>query len=790
MLGFNPDFEVLSQLTDQSNSVLGAARQKAIALSHTAIEPEHLLSALLDVASVADLLQQSGINLDQLSPIAEARMRPSRANLEPTLSDRTKASAAKALAFAKANNVAFIDPSALLIGVLEDPRIAQEIHKANINLQPLKSNIAASLATTNQQIVNDNSQGANPEHKSPKSALQQFTNDLVEEAKAGKVDPVIARDQEINRTMQILTRRSKNNPVLIGEAGVGKTAVAEGLALRIAQGNVPPLLKDKRILSLDLMSVIAGASHRGEFEERLKSITSELEKSDGRDILFIDELHTLIGTGGGGSLDASNILKPPLSRGRIQVIGTTTIQEWRRKIEPDPAFERRFQKVTIEEPSEDQAVQILKGIKGKYETHHQVSIPDDTIVEAVKLSKRYITDRFLPDKAIDLIDEAASSLHLNNTGNAVTTDLLRDIVSQWTGIPVGKLTENEIDVLVHLEDHLHERLIDQEDAVHTVAEAIRRNRAGLKNPKRPIGSFIFLGPTGVGKTETAKTLAETLFGNEDMMIRLDMSEYMEKNASARMIGAPPGYVGYEEGGQLTEAVRKKPYSVILFDEIEKGHPDVFNLFLQILEDGRLTDSKGHTVDFRNAIIICTSNVGTELIQEHLPKDKLKNGVMDALLKHFRPEFVNRFDEIVIFDPLKAEDMIKIVGIMLKNVSKLIGEQQVQLTVTETAQNVLAQLGFDPVYGARPLRRVLQDKIENTIANYIISGALKAGDTVVVDTDTNNNFTFIRQNSTSTNVANNSGHQPAAAPFAPPPPPPPDIPIVDPNTPPQTMAASG
>jgi len=716
-------------------------------------------------------------------------MRPSRANLEPTLSDRTKAAAAKAIAFAKANNISFIDPSALLIGVLEDPRIAEGVQKANINLQPLKGNIAGALASTNEQIVSDNASGQPAEHKSTKSALQEYTTDLVEEAKAGKVDPVIARDTEINRTMQILTRRSKNNPVLIGEAGVGKTAVAEGLALKIAQGNVPPLLKDKRILSLDLMSVIAGASHRGEFEERLKAITNELEKSDGRDILFIDELHTLIGTGGGGSLDASNILKPPLSRGRIQVIGTTTIQEWRRKIEPDPAFERRFQKVTIEEPTEEQAIEILKGIKSKYEQHHQVTIPDEAITEAVKLSKRYITDRFLPDKAIDLIDEAASSLHLNNTGNVVTADLLRDIVSQWTGIPVGKLTENEIDVLIHLEDHLHERLIDQEDAVHSVAEAIRRNRAGLKNPKRPIGSFIFLGPTGVGKTETAKTLAETLFGSEDMMIRLDMSEYMEKNASARMIGAPPGYVGYEEGGQLTEAVRKKPYSVILFDEIEKGHPDVFNLFLQILEDGRLTDSKGHTVDFRNAIIICTSNVGTELIQENLSKDKLKDGVMDALLKHFRPEFINRFDEIVIFDPLRAEDMIKIVGIMLKNVSKLIGEQQVQLTVTDKAQNILAELGFDPVYGARPLRRVMQDKIENTIANYIISGAVKSGDAVIVDADQVNNFVFKRQASV-TDSRVNAGRPAAPAPFAPPPVTPPETPVIDPNAVPQTMAASG
>mgnify|MGYP001558225534 CR=1 FL=1 len=776
--GFNPDFEVLSQLSDQTNSVLAAARQQAINLAQDTIEPELILAALLDVAGIDQALGEAGIDQTVLQKITKNNKRGS-ATGEPRLSDRTKTALGNALSFAKANNVAIVDPLGLLVGVLSEAEIAKKLSKEKIDLEPLKGKVGAILAEQSASAsASPTTNDLRPATNQSKSALSQYTSDLTAEAKAGKIDPVIARDTEIDRVMQILTRRTKNNPVLIGEAGVGKTAVAEGLALKLAQGTVPEILKNKKILALDLMSVIAGASHRGEFEQRLKNAINEVEKSAGQIILFIDELPTLIGAGAGGSgtLDASNILKPPLSKGRLQVIGATTVQEWRRKIEPDPAFERRFQKVTINEPNEEQATRILQGIKSKYEKHHGVKIPDTVIGEAVKLSKRYITDRFLPDKAIDLIDEAASSLHLKNSGTEVTPELVRNIVSQWTGIPVGRLTQDEMQTLLHLEDKLHERLVDQEDAVRTIAEAIRRNRAGLKNPKRPIGSFIFLGPTGVGKTETAKTLAENLFGDEEMMIRLDMSEYMEKNASARMIGAPPGYIGYEEGGQLTEAVRKKPYSVILFDEIEKAHADIFNLFLQILEDGRLTDGKGRTVDFKNAIIICTSNIGTELIQKNSSAPDIKSRIMEALLKQFRPEFVNRFDDIIIYRSLRPEDMAKIVELMLVSVGKMLAEQGLGLQATPAAKQLLAQIGFDPVYGARPLRRAIQERVENPIANYLIGGNLKRGDSAVVDVGAAQNFIFRRMPSPTpkpnpqslTPNANNPTPNPTAvAPFAPP-----------------------
>jgi len=803
--GFNPDFEVLSKLSDQTSSVLAAARQQAVSLTQEAIEPELILRSLLDVAGIGQALSTTGIDRNLLLSITEKATRSGHSTAEPRLSERAKEAISAALAFAKANNVAIVDPLALLVGTLGEQEMAKALKKEKIDIEPLKSNIAAALAeqsaSASSAVSSDVRRQTSDEKK---SALSQYTTDLTAEAKAGKIDPVLCRDDEISRVMQILTRRTKNNPVLIGEAGVGKTAVAEGLALQIAQGKVPALLQNKKILSLDLMSVIAGASHRGEFEQRLKNVINEVEKSAGQIILLIDEMHTLIGAGAGGSgtLDASNILKLPLAKGRLQVVGITTIQEWRRKIEPDPAFERRFQKVQINEPTVEQAMQIVKGVKSKYEEHHGVKIPDEVIDEAVKLSKRYITDRYLPDKAIDLIDEAASSLHLRNSTDAVTPELIRQIVSQWTGIPVGRLTEDETQTLIHLEDKLHERLVDQEEAVRTIAEAIRRNRAGLKNPKRPIGSFIFLGPTGVGKTETAKTLAENLFGDEEMMIRLDMSEYMEKNASARMIGAPPGYIGYEEGGQLTEAVRKKPYSVILFDEIEKAHVDIFNLFLQILEDGRLTDGKGRTVDFRNAIIICTSNVGTELIQQNVGSTDIKKKIMDALLQRFRPEFVNRFDEIVVYGPLRPKDIAKIVELMIASVGKMLTEQGIGLQATPAAKQLLSQIGYDPVYGARPLRRAIQDRIENPIASYMISGALKKGDTALVDVGAAQTFIFRRiansvqgsgfrvqeQPPSTDNRIPNTISTPAA-PFAPPKAPEPK-PEPPPATNDQTMTASG
>ena len=695
-------------------------------------------------------------------------------------------------------------------------------------------------------------------------ALEKYSTDLTERARKGKLDPVIGRDEEVRRIMQVLNRRTKNNPVLIGEPGVGKTAIIEGLAQRIVRGDVPESLKDVKLISLDLGALVAGAKYRGEFEERLKAVLKEVEDSNGEIVMFIDELHTVVGAGATeGSMDAGNLLKPMLARGVLRTIGATTINEYRKYIEKDPALERRFQPVLVEEPSVEDTISILRGLKEKYEVHHGIRILDSAIIEAAKLSDRYITDRFLPDKAIDLIDEAASSLRIQidsmpeeidamtrqkmqleierealkkeeneesrakieNINNKVAdlqgkidilqaqwekekssitseadikdqinkinieieeaernTDLQRaaelkygkllelqkqlkacenkektenkllkeeveasdidEVVSKWTGIPVTKLVESEMDKLLHMEDVLHKRLIGQEEAVDTVSDAIRRARSGLKDPKRPIGTFLFLGPTGVGKTELAKSLAEFMFNDEDALIRIDMSEYMEKHNVARLVGAPPGYVGYEEGGQLTEAVRRKPYSVVLFDEIEKAHPDVFNIMLQIFDDGRLTDSKGRTIDFKNTLIIMTSNIGSDIILENTLNSMVspekfndtKEQVLEVLRQKFKPEFLNRIDETIFFKALNLQQLSKIVDIQMNYLKNLLKEQELTFEISNDAKEYLATQGFNPVYGARPLKRVIRQLVENPLSKKILAQEFVKGDNIKIDID--------------------------------------------------------
>jgi ATP-dependent Clp protease ATP-binding subunit ClpC len=634
--------------------------------------------------------------------------------------------------------------------------------------------------------------------------LNQFGRDLTELATEGKLDPVVGREKEIERVIQVLTRRTKNNPCLIGEPGVGKTAVVEGLAQKIIEQDIPEILKDKRVVNLDMASLVAGTKFRGEFEERLKKVMNEIKQASNV-ILFIDEMHTIIGAGAAeGAIDASNILKPALARGEIQTIGATTLDEYRKHVEKDPALERRFQPITVDEPNVEDTIEILKGLRDRYEAHHRVKISDEALEAAAKLSSRYITDRFLPDKAIDLIDEAASRVRLKTMttppelremedeleairkekdaairaqefekaadlrdkeqefkakvgklkerwqkdhkldNSTVTEDDISQIVASWTGIPVKRLAEEESERLLNMEEILHNRVIGQDEAVVAIARAIRRAHAGLKDPARPIGSFIFLGPTGVGKTELARALADAMFGDEDAMIRLDMSEYMEKFAVSRMVGAPPGYVGYDEGGELTEKVRRKPYSVVLFDEIEKAHPDVFNILLQILEDGRLTDSKGRTVDFRNTILIMTSNVGANLIQkpkilgfapvqeEEKNYAEMKDRVLDELKRTFRPEFLNRVDETIVFHSLNEEHIRAIVTLMINEVNTRLSEKDISIDVTDKAKDLLAKEGYDPMYGARPLRRVIQKRIEDRLSEELLKRNISTGDVVLID----------------------------------------------------------
>ena len=798
---------IFGKYTKKAEKALLYAKESAQSLGHSYIGTEHLLWGLAKegtgvAASVLMLHNVSAENIGE--KIIELIGRGEGSNTALSYTPRTKRVLELSYAETRRMGQNFIGTEHILIGMMrEGESVAVRIlSELGVDIRKVYENVVAMLSEDTPMAVNANKPRA-IEVETP--TLDQFSRDLTVLVRDGKVDPVIGRDKEIERVIQILSRRTKNNPCLIGEPGVGKTAICEGLAQKIVEGNVPETLKDKRVVTLDLSSMVAGAKYRGEFEDRLKKSIEEIRNA-GNVILFIDEMHTIVGAGAAeGAIDAANILKPLLARGEIQIIGATTLNEYRKHIEKDAALERRFQPIIIGEPTEEEAINILKGIRDKYEAHHQVKITDKAIDAAVRLSARYISDRFLPDKAIDLIDEASSKVRLqsftappdlkdlerrieelhqmkedaivsqeyeraasfrddenrlkeelNSRMEAwkmknqqdtlvVSEEEIAGIICSWTGIPVARLAQEESERLRNLESVLHQRVIGQEDAVRAVARAIRRGRVGLKDPKRPVGSFIFSGPTGVGKTELSKALAEALFGEESQMIRIDMSEYMEKHNVSRLVGSPPGYVGYDEGGQLTEKVRRKPYTVVLFDEIEKAHPDVFNMLLQILDEGRLTDSTGRTVDFRNTVIIMTSNVGAREIvdpkrlgfgniEENAARDyeDMKKNVMGELKKTFRPEFLNRIDEILVFHPLDREEIKQIADLMLREVSKRMRNNNIIITYTDAVKDYVASKGFDKTYGARPLKRSIQEIIEDKFAEEILDGHIKDGDTVSVD----------------------------------------------------------
>lgn len=794
---------MFGRFTERAQKVLALAQEEAIRLGHNNIGTEHILLGLVREGEgiAAKALYALGLGSDKIQKEVE-NLIGRGSEIAQTIHYTPRAKKVIELSMDEARKLghSYVGTEHVLLGLIrEGEGVAARV----------LSNLGVSLNKARQQVLqllgsneSGGHQGAAATNASTPT-LDSLARDLTAIAREGSLDPVIGRSKEIQRVIEVLSRRTKNNPVLIGEPGVGKTAIAEGLAQQIINNEVPETLRDKRVMTLDMGTVVAGTKYRGEFEDRLKKVMDEIRQA-GNIILFIDELHTLIGAGGAeGAIDASNILKPSLARGELQCIGATTLDEYRKYIEKDAALERRFQPIQVDEPTIDESIQILKGLRDRYEAHHRVSITDDAIDAAVKLSDRYISDRFLPDKAIDLIDEAGSKVRLRSyttppnlkelevkldevrkekdasvqsqefekaaslrdteqrlreqleetkktwkekqgqENSEVTVDDIAHVVAAWTGIPVTKLAQTETDKLLNMEALLHDRVIGQEEAVKAVSKAVRRARAGLKDPKRPIGSFIFLGPTGVGKTELARALAESIFGDEEAMIRIDMSEYMERHSTSRLVGSPPGYVGYEEGGQLTEKVRRKPYSVVLLDEIEKAHPDVFNILLQVLEDGRLTDSKGRTVDFRNTILIMTSNVGASALKmnkyvgfniqdEGQDYKDMKGKVLEELKRAFRPEFLNRIDETIVFHSLEKKHLTEIVTLMANQLIARLKEQEIDLELTDAAKEKIAKEGYDPEYGARPIRRALQKYVEDYLSEELLKGNIKKGEKIVLD----------------------------------------------------------
>ncbi|MCM2978637.1 ATP-dependent protease ATP-binding subunit ClpC [Priestia aryabhattai] len=797
---------MFGRFTERAQKVLALAQEEALRLGHNNIGTEHILLGIVREGEgiAAKALSALGLSTEKIQKEVEALIGRGQ-ELTQTIHYTPRAKKVIELSMDEARKLghSYVGTEHILLGLIREGEgvAARVLNNLGVSLNKARQQVLHLLGSN--EAASSHQGGGSSNANTP--TLDSLARDLTVVAREGSLDPVIGRGKEIQRVIEVLSRRTKNNPVLIGEPGVGKTAIAEGLAQQIVNNEVPEILRDKRVMTLDMGTVVAGTKYRGEFEDRLKKVMDEIRQA-GNIILFIDELHTLIGAGGAeGAIDASNILKPSLARGELQCIGATTLDEYRKYIEKDAALERRFQPIQVDEPTLEESIQILKGLRDRYEAHHRVSISDEAIEQAVKLSDRYISDRFLPDKAIDLIDEAGSKVRLRSfttppnlkeleqklesvrnekdasvqsqefekaaslrdteqrlreeledtkkiwkeqqgkENSAVTVEDIAMVVSSWTGVPVSKLAQEETERLLNMEEILHSRVIGQEEAVKAVAKAVRRARAGLKDPKRPIGSFIFLGPTGVGKTELARALAESIFGDEDAMIRIDMSEYMEKHSTSRLVGSPPGYVGYEEGGQLTEKVRRKPYSVVLLDEIEKAHPDVFNILLQVLEDGRLTDSKGRTVDFRNTILIMTSNVGADTLKrsKHLGftveaegqdyKD-MKGKVMAEMKRAFRPEFLNRIDEIIVFHSLEKPHLAEIVKLMADQLTKRLKEQEIDLELTKEAIDKIAEEGFDPEYGARPLRRAIQKHIEDRLSEELLKGVVQKGQKVTLDVD--------------------------------------------------------